>query len=126
MRDKDTTIQQLKDVVEKFRAERDWHKHHSAKNLAVSIAIETAELLEHFQWDDYKDKEDKKEIARELADIFICCLFFAISSDIDISNAVEKKIEKLSKKYPAQIFNSDQDDPKDYGQIKSDSRNNGE
>ncbi len=48
MNDKITTIQKLKDWVEKFRQERNWGKHHNSKNLAVSIAIEAAELMEYF------------------------------------------------------------------------------
>ncbi len=118
MSDKNTTIQQLKDLVEKFRTDRSWGKHHSAKNLAVSIAIEAAELLEKFQWDDYRVKEDKKEIKRELADIVIYCLYFALSNKIDISKSVREKIDYISKKYPTQIFNKNKDDLKDYWKIK--------
>ena len=88
MNDKTATIQKLKDLVEKFRKERNWGKHHSSKNLAVSIAIEAAELLEHFQWDDYKE-ENEAELESELADIVIYCLYFAVSNNIDVSKAVE-------------------------------------
>ena len=117
MDDKNTTLQKLKDLVEKFRVERDWGKHHSAKNLAVSIAIEASELMEHFQWDDYRE-ERKSELEGELADIMIYCLFFAVSNKIDITEAIARKVEKVSKKYPVNIFNSKKDDPKDYWRIK--------
>lgn len=119
--DKSTTIQELKDLVEEFRQVRDWGKHHSAKNLAISIAIEAAELMEHFQWDEYKD-DNNEELSNELADIIIYCLFFAVSNNIDITQAVKNKIKKVSKKYPASVFNNKQDDPKDYWKIKKEYR----
>lgn len=119
--DKTTTIQELKDSAEKFRQERNWGKHHSSKNLAISIAIEAAELMEHFQWDNYKE-ENEDELRSELADIIIYCLFFAVSNKIDIVEAVEAKINKISKKYPVAVFNSKQDDPKDYWKIKKEYR----
>lgn len=121
MNDKTATIQKLKKLVEKFRKERNWGKHHTSKNLAVSIAIEAAELMEHFQWDDYKE-EGEAELESELADIIIYCLFFAVSNKIDIAKAVEKKIDEISKKYPVKIFNNKKDDPKDYWRIKSEYR----
>ena len=123
MNDKDTTIQQLKDLTEKFRAERNWGKHHSPKNLAISIAVEAAELLEHFQWDSYKDnKNNQKEIEKELADIIIYCLFFASSSNVDVAKAVEEKLRHSSQKYPVHIFNKKRDDSKDYYKIKKEYR----
>lgn len=121
MNDKNTTIQKLKDSAEKFRKERDWGKHHSSKNLAVSIAIEAAELLEHFQWDNYRE-ENEADLKSELADIIIYCLFFAVSNGIDITKAVEEKIKYISKKYPVSIFNDKKDDPKDYWRIKENYR----
>lgn len=121
MKDTTATIQNLKDLTEEFRKERNWGKHHSSKNLAISIAIEAAELLEHFQWDDYKE-ENNVDPKGELADIIIYCLFFAVSNKIDISEAVEEKIKLISKKYPASIFNIRKDDPKDYWRIKKEYR----
>lgn len=122
MNDKTATIQKLKDLVEKFRKERSWGKHHSSKNLAVSIAIEAAELMEHFQWDDYKE-ENEAELESELADIVIYCLYFAVSNKIDITKAIEKKIDNISKKYPVKVFNHKKDDPIDYWRIKKNYRN---
>jgi NTP pyrophosphatase (non-canonical NTP hydrolase) len=91
-----------------FRDERGWKKYHSPKNLAVSIAIEAAELLEHFQWiDDERVKdviENKKiEIEEEVADIFIYLLFFCDSADIDLIEAFRKKMDKNRLKYPAGV-----------------------
>lgn len=124
MSDNDTTLQSLKDLVEKFREERNWGKHHTSKNLAVSIAIEAAELLEHYQWDGLKKPGDEQEIAGELADIVIYCLNFAITNSIDISQAVKDKIDYNSRKYPATVFNESQDDAKDYWKIKIGNRKN--
>ena len=121
MNDKNTTIKKLKDLVEKFRRERNWGKHHSSKNLAVSIAIEAAELLEHFQWDNYRE-ENETDLKGELADIIIYCLFFAVSNEIDIAKAVEDKMKHISKKYPVSVFNIKKDDPKDYWKIKKEYR----
>lgn len=122
MNDKTATIKQLKDLVEKFRKERNWGEHHSSKNLAVSIAIEAAELMEHFQWDDYKESS-KGELESELADVIIYCLYFAASNKIDVAKAVEGKIDKISRKYPINIFNHKKDDPEDYWRIKKSYRN---
>ncbi|MCK5599096.1 nucleotide pyrophosphohydrolase [bacterium] len=105
--DKDTTIQDLKQLVEKFRDERDWKQFHNPKDLAEAISIESGELLEHFLWKSQKDSEtllkvvdNKKEIASELADIIIYCLSFSNVTDLDISRAIEKKLKQNSNKYP--------------------------
>lgn len=122
-RDSDTTLQELKNMVAKFRDERDWKKHHSPKNLAISIALEAAELMEHFQWDDYT-KADKKEMEAELADILIYCFNFAETMDIDIATAFTAKLDKAAKKYPLEIFSGDKDKPEDYKRIKQEYRRN--
>lgn len=122
MSDNRTTVQQLKDLAEKFRAERNWGKHHSPKNLAVSIAIEAAELMEKFQWDDYSDKNATKEIEDELADIMVYCLYLAVGNNIDISKAIDKKLRKASRKYPIELFNKDRDQADDYWRIKKEHR----
>lgn len=123
MNDKNTTVQKLKDLAEKFIKDRDWGKHHSSKNLAVSIAIEAAELMEHFQWDEYRWNSTKNDLESELADIIIYCLYFSISNKIDIAKAVEKKLDKISNKYPVSVFNDKKDNPKDYWKIKKNYRN---
>ncbi len=53
-KDDQTTVQELKTLVAKFRDERGWKEEHNPKNLAMSIAIEAAELMEHFQWTTYQ------------------------------------------------------------------------
>jgi NTP pyrophosphatase (non-canonical NTP hydrolase) len=104
--DKNVTFSYIKDKVKEFVDERDWGKFHSPKNLSMSIAIEAAELMEHFQWEnsDKRDfPEDKMtEIKEELADILMYCFSMANSLNIDITKAVLDKLEKNKKKYPVE------------------------
>ncbi len=98
MRDLENLLERLR----KFRDERDWRKYHKLKNLAISISIEAAELLEHFQWVDEIDLEKKREeIEDEVADVFIYLLFFCDVAGIDLIKAAEKKMDKNEMKYPA-------------------------
>lgn len=105
--DTNTTIADLKDLVRQFIAARDWEKFHASKNLAMSIAIESAELMEHFQWQEngggqllLDDPKKKKEIGEELADILIYCISFALQADMDISEIVRGKMEKNQGRFP--------------------------
>jgi len=104
-----TTIEELKKLIVKFRDERDWKKYHKPKDLAISINIEAAELLEHFQWktdeeisEILKNREKFDNISEELADIIDYCLSFSDVMKIDISDVLKKKIEKNNKKYPVE------------------------
>jgi NTP pyrophosphatase (non-canonical NTP hydrolase) len=106
--DQATNLQELKKVVVEFRDERDWRKYDTPKNLAISISIEAAELLEHFQWktdvevDEMSSNPQKRrEVSDELADVMIYCLGFADMLKIDVAEALKKKLEKTSEKYPA-------------------------
>ena len=116
-----TTIQELKDLIAKFSKERDWGRHHTPKNLALSISIEAAELMEHFQWDEYH-KEDKAAIAAELSDILAYAFNFANVMDIDIATAFRDKIKKIEKKYPVEVFNKDNVGKDEFFKIKKDYR----
>lgn len=122
--DAETTLQELKDLIAKFSEERDWGRHHTPKNLAVSIAIEAGELLEHFQWDEYR-REDKQAIASELADILAYLLNFANVMDIDVATAYREKMKKISRKYPTEIFNEKNIGKDDFFRIKKDYRKKG-
>lgn len=109
--DKDTTIGQLRQEMAHFVAERDWEQFHDPKNLAMSIAIESAELMEHFQWltsaearDVLKYPEEMGEIADELSDIVSFVLSFANRCGIDITEALRKKMEANRRKYPVEKF----------------------
>lgn len=104
MADSVITVELLKKRVEQFVVERDWRQFHTPKNLAMSVAIEAAELMEHFQWNDPK-KEDltpEKRIAieDEIADVFAHLLSLCRELDIDLSDVVERKMKKNELRYP--------------------------
>ena len=80
-----------------FQKERDWKKFHTPENLAKSISIEAAELLEHFQW---QKEYDENEVADELADVLIYCLYMADAMDFDVKKIILNKMEKNALKYP--------------------------
>lgn len=108
--DKNTTFNEIKQLLKKFDDERDWHQYHHPKELAISISLESAELLEHFQWEDKKPIDDIKSNAKqmsslteELADIIIYALNFANQLDIDVSDVVKSKLEKNAEKYPVKL-----------------------
>lgn len=111
MADETTTIQELKQWFRQFVAEREWEQFHAPKNLSMSLAIEAAELMEHFQWIDndasiecLKDPDKFAAVADEIADIAanLFCLCNALS--LDLSDAIESKMKKVVVKYPADQF----------------------
>lgn len=107
MADRQTTVGELRDAVQKFVSARNWEVYHNPKNLASSIAIEAAEIMEHFQWgtidegrDLMKDDDARAEVADELADVMIYCLSFANASGIDVSEAIMKKLARNETRFP--------------------------
>ncbi len=111
MKDQETTVGELRQMFAHFVAERNWEQFHDPKNLASSIAIETAELMEHFQWvrsdQLHAVRNDPKQMAairEEIADVFAFVLAFANSMDIDLSAAIEDKMVKNARKYPAERY----------------------
>ena len=90
-------MQEIYDELIKFQKERDWKKFHTLENLAKSISIEAAELLEHFQW---QKEYDENEVADELADVLIYCLYMADAMDFDVKEIILNKMEKNAIKYP--------------------------
>lgn len=96
---------QLHDEIIRFNHLRGWDP--SPQNLAKSIVIEAAELLEHFQWDDYMEYEknkDLKEVAFEGVDVLWYLINFFHKMGIDLNEAIELKLEHNNKKYPAEKF----------------------
>jgi len=90
-----------------FVAERNWEKFHNAKNLSMSLAIETGELLEHFQWltsDEVVAGEgyDLQEVQDGMADVACYLLSLASALDVDLAQAIEQKMVKNRVKYPAE------------------------
>ena len=90
-------MQELMDEIIKFQKERDWKKFHTPENLAKSISIEAAELLEHFQWG---KQYDICEVSEELADVMIYCLYMVDSLNLDVKEIIFNKMEKNAIKYP--------------------------
>lgn len=92
----------MKEVLDKlteFNRERDWDQFHTPENLAKSISIEAAELLECFQWDnDY----DPDEVKNELADVATYCIMMADKLDLDMKQIILDKLELTKKKYPVE------------------------
>ncbi len=84
--------------LRKFRDERNWAQFHTADNLAKSIALEAAELLENYQWDD--ETVDVDNVKEELADIMSYCLMMIDHYGFDLTTIIHDKIDKNEKKYP--------------------------
>ena len=90
------------DKINKLRDDRDWRQFHNEKDLAISISLEAAELLELFQW---KYPEEVREtsierIKEELADVLIYSHMLASNLDLDIDEIIEEKLEMNNLKYP--------------------------
>ncbi len=91
----------IREKILKFRDDRNWKQFHKPKDLAISISLEAAELLEKFQWKtDEEALKDMEGIKDELADIIIYSILFADTLNIDLDEILDKKIEKNNIKYP--------------------------
>ena len=105
MTDNTVNIEFLKSIINNFIENRNWSQYHNLKDLAISISLESAELLELFQWKDNIDsiKEDPvflQKMKDELADIFIYSIIMSNNLGIDISTAIKQKLDKNNTKYP--------------------------
>ena len=110
-------LQTLLEKLIQFRDERDWAQLQTPKNLAISISLEAAELLEHFQWsaENQDLSPDKRQaMAEEVADILIYLLLFAHKLGIDPVEAAQDKIEKNAQKYPADLVRGKSDKYTEY------------
>jgi dCTP diphosphatase len=123
MPDTITTLADLRAAVASFVTERDWAQFHNAKDLAVSICIEAAELLEEFQWHDAaqvtaasSDPEARERARLELADVLVYCLCLSNALEIDVSRAVQDKLALAGRKYPADAYRGRARKP---GQVQS-------
>ena len=111
MADATTTVAALRDAVRHFADEREWQPFHSPKNLAMGLAVETAELMEHFLWVDCaasrevtREPSKRQAVADELADV-ACHLFNLCNAlDIDLSDALREKMVKNALKYPVEKY----------------------
>lgn len=111
MTDDRTTIAELRELLRQFIAEREWQRYHDPKNLAMSIAIEAGELMEHFQWARSEELEAllsdparRDEVAAELADVMCYVLALTNALGLDLSAAVRDKMARNRVKYPADEF----------------------
>ena len=86
------------EAIKKFTKDRNWEQFHSGANLAKSISIEAAELLEVFQWSSQEESVDK--VKEELADVLIYCIDMAMHYNLDIDKIIMDKIQVNEKKYP--------------------------
>jgi NTP pyrophosphatase (non-canonical NTP hydrolase) len=111
MPDHVTTFAELKEAVRRFAQERAWEPFHSPKNLAMGLAVEAAELMEHFLWVDCEasralaaDPARRAEVADEMADIANYLLNLSNVLGIDLSEAIRAKIAKNAIKYPVEKY----------------------
>lgn len=101
------TLSELQKLVIAFRNARDWAQFHNPKDSAISLSLEAAEVLEHFQWKNPEEmqkhlQEKGAAVGEELADVLYWLLLMSHDFGIDLGEALEKKMEKNEKKYPVE------------------------
>lgn len=100
-------INKITEKIKKFRDERDWLQFHNHKDMALSLVLEAAEVLEHFQWKSPDEvanygKIHKDEISEELVDVAMYLFELADNLGINLPEAIEYKLTKNAKKYPVE------------------------
>lgn len=126
-------MKKIKERIKKYLTERGWNNL-KPSDIAKSVAIESGELLELFQWENKTLKEVKndeelvKRIEKELADVFIYCLDMSVLLDIDPQKIIFDKLDHIDKKYPAEVMKNRQDKESEgsseYWRIKREYRRN--
>lgn len=101
----DQNLTDLQKMIRAFCDGRDWDQFHNPKDLSISLALEAAEVMEHFQWKNEDEmtthiEKYKTEVGEELADVFYWVLLLANKLDIDLVAAFQEKMEKNAQKYP--------------------------
>ncbi|MFT3982895.1 MAG: nucleotide pyrophosphohydrolase [Lachnospiraceae bacterium] len=109
--------EETKKQILQFRDERNWRQFHNPKDLAISISLEAAELLEIFQWsgEDVNCTEKKDKIKEELADVVNYCVLMADVCGLDLDEIVQEKIRRNDEKYPVDLA---KDSKEKYNQLK--------
>ena len=109
--DDQTTVSELKALVAGFVAEREWEKYHTPKNVAASISVEAAELLEIFQWMDDEACQSARSspdllvrVGEEVSDVLFYCLDLCTLLGLDLSTVARRKMEMNRRKYPPEVF----------------------
>ncbi|MBN2052509.1 nucleotide pyrophosphohydrolase [Candidatus Woesearchaeota archaeon] len=107
--DSKTNIQELKDKIRIFCEVRDWDQYHDAKELAIGVITEAGELLDHFRFKTstqmeelFSNSEKRSEISEEMADVLYFLLRLSQKYDIDLTTALNKKMDKNEKRYPVE------------------------
>lgn len=97
--------QETIDMVLKFRDDRNWRQFHNPKDLAISVSLEAAELLEIFQWsaDDLVCEKKIDKIREELADVLNYCILMADACGLDLDEIIQAKVKRNSEKYPVEL-----------------------
>ena len=102
--------------INKFRDDRNWRQFHNEKDLAISISIEAAELLEIFQWKTPEEAtQDFEHLKEEIADVLIYSYMLADNLGLDIDGIIKEKLEKNNMKYPVR---ESKDSKKKYNELK--------
>lgn len=97
-------VRDVQDMARKFVDDREWSKYHKPKDLAMSISIEAAELLEIFQWTDRcPSGKDGQRVGEEIADVILYCASLANALGLDLARVIEEKVEKNNMKYPVDV-----------------------
>ncbi len=109
MPDSTTVVAALKEAMGRFVAERDWNQFHSPKNLVMALAVEAAELMEHFLWIDNDasrtllyDPATREQVTDEIADVTGVVLALCNALNLDLSDIVARKMAKNELKYPVE------------------------
>ena len=100
-------LESLRARLAAFAAERDWDQFHNPKNLAMALAGEAGELVEHFQWLSFEQAADlpaatREEVALECADVLLFLLRLCDKLGIDLAAAADRKLQLNAKKYPVE------------------------
>lgn len=102
----DNYLDEVQQRLLKFAQDRDWEQFHAPKNLAMALAVEAGELMEHFQWlseaqSEVLDENKRQEVAYELADVMIYGLRLAERLGVNLAQVIDEKIRINEQKYPA-------------------------
>lgn len=96
---------ELHQSIARFVTERNWDQFHNPKDLAISLSLEAAELLDCFQWKTSEEavSKNRSNMIREIADIMVYCIMLADKLDFDLLEAVKNKMDENSRKYPVEL-----------------------
>ena len=111
MNDQTTTVSDLRQMVRRFVDDREWERFHAPKNVSMALAIEAAELMEHFQWLSVEesrsidaDRAKLDAVGEELADIICYTLALANTLGLDVTEIMHAKMKKNEVKYPVEKY----------------------